>query len=72
LTKPSSIYLSLAGNKNLSVYSLDEAGIHFAAALALLDKNPDCASDDQVLDFLVPYLMRLNMGAQFTLMIDVL
>jgi predicted ATPase/class 3 adenylate cyclase len=66
------VYLTLAGSKNLSVYSLDEAGTHFAAALALLDKNPDCASDDQVLDFLVPYLMRLNMGAQLKLMIDVL
>ena len=41
-------YLSMAGSKSLSVYSLDEAAIHFTAALALLDKNPDCASDDQV------------------------
>ena len=47
-------YLSMAGTKSLSVYSLDEAATHFTAALALLDKNPDCASDDQVADFLYP------------------
>ena len=46
-------YLSMAGSKSLSVYSLEEAATHFAAALALLDKNPDCASDDQFADFLV-------------------
>ena len=33
-------YLSMAGSKSLSVYSLDEAAIDFTAALALLDKNP--------------------------------
>ena len=36
-------YLSMAGSKSLSVYSLDEAATYFTAALALLDKNPDCA-----------------------------
>ena len=46
-------YLSMAGSKSLSVYSLDEAATHFAAALATLDKNSDCASDDQVAEFLV-------------------
>ena len=34
-------YLSMAGSKSLSVYSLDEASAHFTAALALLDKKPD-------------------------------
>ena len=45
-------YLSMAGTKSLSVYSLDEATTHFTAALALLDKNQDCAADNQVADFL--------------------
>jgi predicted ATPase len=45
-------YLSLAGTKSLSIYSLDEAATHLTAALALLDKAPDCASDAQVTDFL--------------------
>src|SRR5262249_13918495 len=66
------VYLSMAGSKNLSVYSLDEASIHFKAALALLDKNPDCASDDQVAEFLVSYTLLLNMSAQVNFLIDVL
>ena len=41
-------YLAMAGTKSLSVYSLDEAATYFAAALALLDKNADCAADDRV------------------------
>ena len=43
-------YLSMAGSKSLSVYSLEEGTTHFNAALALLDENPDCASNDQVAD----------------------
>jgi hypothetical protein len=66
------IYFSLAGRKNLSVYSIDEAGVHFSPALALLDKDPGCASGDQLLDFLVSYLMQLNMGAQLKSMINLL
>ena len=53
-------YLSMAGSKSLSVYSLDEAATHFTAALALLDKNPNCASDDQVADFLVSYTLLVE------------
>jgi hypothetical protein len=30
-------YLTMAGIKSLGVYSLDEAGAHFNAALAVLD-----------------------------------
>lgn len=65
-------YLSMAGSKSLSVYSLDEATTHFTAALALLDKNPDCASDDQVATFLVSYTLLLNMNLQVNLLIDVI
>ena len=57
-------YLSMAGSKSLGVYSLDEAATHFTAALALLDKNPDCVSDDQVADFLVSYTLLLNMSVK--------
>src|ERR1700751_3984617 len=45
------IYISMAGHKSLGIYSLEEARNHFAAALAVLDKNANCASDDQVADF---------------------
>jgi len=57
-------YLSLAGTKSLSVYSLEEATTHFTSAVTLLDKDPDCASDDQVAEFLVSYTFLLNMTAQ--------
>jgi predicted ATPase len=66
------IYLTMAGSKSLSVYSLDEAAAYFSAALALLGKNPDCASDDQVADFLVPYALLLNMNVQLKVLINVI
>jgi hypothetical protein len=62
-------YLSMAGSKSLSVYSLDEATTHFAAALALIDKHSDCASDDQVAEFLVPYTLLLNMSMKLRVLI---
>jgi hypothetical protein len=65
-------YLSMSGSKSLSVYSLDEAAKHFAAALALLDSNPDCASDEQFADFLVAFMLLLNISAQVNVMINVL
>jgi class 3 adenylate cyclase len=65
-------FLSMAGSKSLGVYALDEAVTHFTAALALLDKNPDCASDDQVAEFLVPYTLLLNMSLKVKATIDVL
>jgi hypothetical protein len=65
-------YGSMAGIKSLSVYSLDEATTHFVAALALLDKNPDCASDGQVADFLVAYATLLHMSTRIETMIGVL
>jgi predicted ATPase len=65
-------FLAMAGGKGLSVYSLDEAGTHFAAALALLDKNQDCASDEQVAEFLVSYTLLLNVTIQLRAMIGIL
>ena len=65
------VYLCMAGRKSLSVYSLEESATHLAGALALLDKNPECASDEQVAEFLVSYTMLLNMSVQISTMIDV-
>ena len=65
-------YFSLAGNKSLSVYSLDEAATHFNSALALLDKDAGCAPDDQVADFLVPYTELLNISNRVNTMLDVI
>ena len=64
-------YLSMAGTKSLSVYSLDEATTHFTAALALLEKNQDCAADNQVADFLVSYTLLLNITYRYLVLIDV-
>jgi class 3 adenylate cyclase len=57
-------YLSMAGSKSVSVYSLDEAVTHLGAALSLLDNNVDCASDGQVADFLVSYAMLSNLNSK--------
>ncbi len=57
-------YLSMAGNKSLSVYSLDEAATHLGAALSLLDTSEDCASDDQVAEFLISYALLSNLNSQ--------
>ena len=66
------VYLSVAGTKSLGVYSLDEATTHFSAALALLDDNPDRASDDQIAEFLLSYASLLNMNLRIGAAIDVL
>jgi hypothetical protein len=65
-------YLSMAGSKSLSVYSIDEAATHLTAALTLLDNKGDCASNDQVADFLVSYTLLLNLSLKLSVMIDVL
>ena len=65
-------YLSMAGSKSLNVYSLDEAATYFTAALALLDKNTDCAVDGQVADFFVSCSSQLYMSAQFNVLIEML
>ena len=65
-SKKAFTYLSMAGSKSLGVYSLDEATTLFSAALALLDRDPDSASDDQVADFLVVYFRLLLFNLQIT------
>ena len=62
----------MAASKSLSVYTLDEATTHFTAALALLDKSPDCALDDQVAQFFVSYTLLLNMNYKIKLTIEIL
>ena len=65
-------YLSMAGTKSLGVYSLDEAMTHFTAARRLLDENPDCASDGQVADLLVPLSSMLIFTLKISATIDLL
>jgi tetratricopeptide (TPR) repeat protein len=65
-------YLSMAGSKSLSVYSVDEASAHLTAALALIDANPTCVSDAQFADFLLSYALLLNIRVQVRVMTEVL
>ena len=65
-------YLAMAGEKSLGVYSIDEASTYFAAALVLLDKDPDCVSDEQVTEFLSSYVLLLNLSGQINATIGLL
>jgi class 3 adenylate cyclase len=65
-------YLAMAGEKSLGVYSIEEAKAYFVAALELLDKKPNCASDEQVTEFLSSYALLLNLSGQINVTIDVL
>jgi class 3 adenylate cyclase len=65
-------YLCLAGNRSLGVYSLDEAGAHFAAAITLLEANEGCASDEQVADLLVNYTLHQNAVGNVGNVVDII
>ena len=58
-------YLALAGAKSLGLYSLEEAEKYLAAAIALLEMKPECASDQQVADLLVDYTFLSNLSMRF-------
>ncbi len=59
-------YLALAGAKSLGLYSLEEAEKYLAAAIALLELNPECASDQQVAELLVDYTLLSNLSMRFS------
>ena len=65
-------YLSMAGSKSLGIYSLNEATTHFAAALAILDKNQPSISLDHFADFLVAYALLLNVRVKIAALIELL
>jgi hypothetical protein len=56
----------LAGAKSLGVYSLEEAEKYFAAAITLLEINPECASDQQVADLAADYTLLSNLSMRFS------
>jgi class 3 adenylate cyclase len=58
-------YLAMAGAKSLRVYSLEEANNFFSSAIAVLDTAPDCADDQQIVDFLGDYTLISNISSQF-------
>lgn len=65
------VFLSMAGNKSLGVYSIDEAEAHFSCALDLLDKHPNCASADQIAGFLLGYTRLLTLSGKIRLAIEI-
>jgi tetratricopeptide (TPR) repeat protein len=65
-------YLLMAGSKALDVYSLDEATSHLTSALALLDQQPTCASDNEFAKFFVAHSLLLTLSGRFKLLIDTL
>jgi class 3 adenylate cyclase/tetratricopeptide (TPR) repeat protein len=64
-------YLAMAGRKSVNVYSLDEATTYFESALLILQKHPNCASDDDLVEFLASYTLLLNISLKLTIAIDV-
>ena len=60
-------YLAMAGAKSLRVYSFDEAGIQFAAAIALLDANPGCAGDHEIVEMLSHFALYTTASWQMRL-----
>jgi tetratricopeptide (TPR) repeat protein len=65
------VYLSMAGSRSLGVYSLEEAESYFTAALAVLDNDAECGSDDQVTEFLASYVRLLNLANRCKVLVDV-
>ena len=57
-------YLAMAGAKSLSMYSFDEAGGNFDAAIALVNAQPESASDRQVAQMLSDCMLHLNASFQ--------
>lgn len=55
-------YSVLAGVKSLGVFSHDEANQYFAAALALYEEDPKCASDEAFAEFLGNYALCSNIS----------
>lgn len=63
-------YLAMAGSKALGVFSLDEADRYFAAALALHEREPACASDEQLAEMLARYALCSNISLRVRTMVD--
>ncbi len=59
-TQKAFTYLAMAGSRSLNVYSLEEAEAHFARAIALIETDQGCASDQQVANVLVDYTLLEN------------
>jgi len=64
-------YLSMAGSRSLSVYSLEEAEVHFSKAIARFQAKPKCASDRQIANVLVGYTLLQNALGKVRNVVDI-
>ena len=63
---PAFTYLVMAGAKSLGVFSTDEANRYFTDALAVHDRDPGCASDEQFAEFVATYGLCCNISLHLT------
>ena len=63
-------YSALAGAKSLGVFSIGEANRYFESSLALYQRDPACASNEQFARFLANYALCLNISLQVKSMIE--
>ena len=63
-------YLAMAGAKSLGVFSLDEADQYFVSALALYERDPACASDQQFAECLANYALCCNISLRVKTIIE--
>ena len=64
-------YSALAGVKSLGVFSHDQANQYFAAAFAIYEQDPSCASAAAFASFLGNYALCSNISLDVMTMIDV-
>jgi len=64
-------YLAMAGSRSLSVYSLEEAEAHFSAAIALVEADERCASDQQIANVLVDFTLLQNALGKVKNVVDI-
>ncbi len=64
------INLAMAGAKSLGVYALDEAFSYLDTAVAILDRDPDCATDQQVAYLLANFVFLSNLTLRLKLMLE--
>ncbi|WP_082358333.1 ATP-binding protein [Shimia sp. SK013] len=62
-------YSALAGVKSLGVFSDDQANQYFAAALAIYEQDPSCATDDVFAEFLGNFALCTNISLDVMTMI---
>ena len=63
-------YLAMAGAKGVGVYSLEEAERYFASALAIYERDPTCASGEQLAACLADYALCLNISLRVKTLIE--